>query len=167
MLLKSLSWRCSSSNTVLNSNFSCILHTGSSTLWNICFSLPIYYLQIENINLAMNRRKNANLIYFVSEFSIFLRRLDLVTAGSDISEYQKSIILLSSNFRLFWSWHMSAAADYLAFCALSAILLAGGQRENSTSTLRSHIINIPWQLWMTSSFSHAWFYPRYTGLPFV
>lgn len=54
----------------------------------------------------------------------------------------KSIILVFSTFISFWSCLIGAAAEFLVFCALSAILLAGGQRDNSTYTLRSHIINI-------------------------
>lgn len=129
-------------------------------------SFPIC-LQIENIEFSYEQEEECQfnlLCFWILPF--FLKRLDLVTAGSDISEYQKSIILLSSNFRSFWSWHISAAADILlSVPSLQSFWQV--DRENSTSTLRSHIIIISWQLWMTSSFSHAWFYHRYTGLPFV
>ena len=136
------------------------------SLWNICFALHIHHLQIENINLAMNWRDNDNLTLFLNS-PFFIKgwiwsRLELTYQNTS-----KSIILFFSTFRSFWSCLIGAAAEFLVFCALYAILLAGGQRDNSTSTLRSHIINIPWQLWMTSSFSHAWFCHRYTGLAFA
>lgn len=85
---------------------------------------------------------------------IFQERLSLTKQVKRYKNTSKINIFIS--FGKIWGSLMSITAAFLAFCALTARLFAGEHRGNCSSTLGSHIINVRWQLRVTSSFSRIW-----------